>query len=195
MNKKETPNYAVIPDMAPGSSPFIRKHNFYKNLDCVSTPAMTTKTKAFTLIELLVVVLIIGILAAIALPQYQKAVKRAKFTKLVISLNAIVKAQKVYFMANNSYANDLSDLDIQVPTVSGVFCTAFDGSKYANCYFANNSGTTAILQENLNTGYRQCCSYPSTNFEGDSFCSVEMGTTSWTNNCSQKTPCHCYSRS
>ena len=68
------------------------------------------KNAAFTLIELLVVVLIIGILAAIALPQYQKAVAKARLTEGIVILNALEKAQWEYKMANGVYA-DLSDED------------------------------------------------------------------------------------
>ena len=75
----------------------------------------TNQTKAgFTLIELLVVVLIIGILSAVALPQYQKAVQKARITEAIVNLKAITDAQEVYFMANNEYTNDLSELDVQV---------------------------------------------------------------------------------
>ena len=68
----------------------------------------------FTLIELLVVVLIIGILAAIALPQYQKAVARSRAAEALVMLAALEQAQQLHYMANGKYTTNLSSLDIQI---------------------------------------------------------------------------------
>ena len=66
----------------------------------------------FTLIELLVVVLVIGILAAIALPQYQKAVLKSRFSSLMPTTKAIRDGNEIYYMTNNRYAHTIADLDV-----------------------------------------------------------------------------------
>lgn len=71
--------------------------------------------KGFTLIELLVVVLIIGILASVALPQYQKAVEKSRVSAHLPILKSIHDARELYYMANGSYTEDLEDLDISLP--------------------------------------------------------------------------------
>ena len=68
----------------------------------------------FTLIELLVVVLIIGILAAIALPQYEVAVEKSRLAALLPLGRSVRMAQDAYYMAYGSYTNDPENLDITV---------------------------------------------------------------------------------
>ena len=76
---------------------------------------LSIKQAGFTLIELLVVVLIIGILAAIALPQYEIAVLKSRMSTALPLMRAIKDANEVYYMANGEYSDDISNLDVQFP--------------------------------------------------------------------------------
>jgi prepilin-type N-terminal cleavage/methylation domain-containing protein len=76
---------------------------------------MIKRKTGFTLIELLVVVLIIGILAAVAVPQYQKAVERSRVSQALVTLKALGMSERRYFLENGQYTNDFTQLDIEFP--------------------------------------------------------------------------------
>jgi len=96
--------------------------------------------KGFTLIELLIVVLIIGILAAIAVPQYQKSVTKSKIAALFPSLRAFMDAQNRYLLENGSYAMSVDDLDITMPN-NGNFTL---GPVSGKPQFGTSVGTIAV---------------------------------------------------
>ena len=99
----------------------------------------------FTLLELLVVVVIMGILAAIALPQYQLSVDKTKFTKLQNTAKEIADAYTRYHLATNDYPSDIKQLDIDFSEgnkvtypVTGRSCVVFND--YYCCVRKPDSG-------------------------------------------------------
>ena len=150
--------------------------------------------KAFTLIELLVVVLIIGILSAVALPQYQKAVQKARYTQLMTLGDGLYKAVQVYMLANGTGPETLEELDISVPgelsddkksiTVGGYWCFLGNGGaggavKSINCRGGLKAFYRAIY---IYPGHKQqlgrYCEATST--KGDELCKL-FGTFAWNN--------------
>ena len=66
----------------------------------------------FALIELLVVGLIIGVLAAVALPQYQLAVEKSRVMQALVAAQSIYEAEQRYFLEHGTYTKQLEDLDV-----------------------------------------------------------------------------------
>src|SRR5882762_7485889 len=80
--------------------------------------------KGFTLIELLIVVVIIGILAAIAIPKFANTKEKAYIASMKSDLRNLVTAQEAYFSDNNStYASGTSNLGTNYKASSGVTVT------------------------------------------------------------------------
>ncbi len=106
----------------------------------------------FTLIELLVVVLIIGILAAVAVPQYQKAVYKSRAAEAISMLKALQQAQEVYYLANNEYTDDISKLDISIPQdrVTNVWAGTDEQHPERYMYSCHIAGTCVANVVNTN---------------------------------------------
>ncbi len=107
----------------------------------------------FTLIELLVVVLIIGVLAAIALPQYMLAVEKARAAEAMTLVKQIAEANKRYRLLNGEYTDDIRKLELdqdfpgEAATSGGVFTRRtkyFDYRATASGSAFNPSGSTGI---------------------------------------------------
>jgi prepilin-type N-terminal cleavage/methylation domain-containing protein len=84
--------------------------------------------KAFTLIEMLVVVLIIGILAAIAFPQYQVAVAKSQLARFMSIVKTLAYAEERHFLTTGDYAADLDQLDVDIPVTPD--CVRMSISRY-----------------------------------------------------------------
>ena len=113
----------------------------------------------FTLIELLVVVLIIGILASIAVPQYTLAVNKTRFAKLRQAAASYVTAIDAYRMANGDYPKTFDELALDAPAGTTKVVNPFGGS--------NDSGSCAY-----NEDFYCCINYPIT---GTQMASVTCG--------------------
>lgn len=96
--------------------------------------------KGFTLIELLVVVLIIGILSAVALPQYSTAVEKARSAEALALMNSVASAAERYCFQKDVWPASMANLDIEVPKISGTpnyggknFSLAFSSGANSDC--------------------------------------------------------------
>lgn len=133
------------------------------------------KERGFTLIELLVVVLIIGILSAVALPQYQKAVYKSRAMKVYLGFNKLEDAQKIFYLSNGRYATSAEELDFDFGTKTD-FSMHF-ASNFSSIWDNRLKGSFFEFNFNRRNGeYVKFCSVDtkSSNYEyGKQFC-LEM---------------------
>ncbi len=116
-----------------------------------------TGRKGFTLVELMIVVIVVGVLAAVAIPMYQLAAERSKATEASAGLGAVRSAMRVYFAEHRSYAN-ASFIDDAAVTVGGILllrsndlegryfssaCYTFDGAPDATSYTIECDGASS----------------------------------------------------
>lgn len=113
----------------------------------------------FTLIELLVVVLIVGILSAVALPQYSTAVEKSRSAEALSLMNAIAGAAERYCFQKDYWPSNLNQLDLEVPaiTASGG-SSSFGGKSFAisttgggfSCTSTSNTYTIKATRRDIN---------------------------------------------
>lgn len=111
--------------------------------------------QGFTLIELLVVVLIIGILSAVALPQYQTAVERSRATEALTQMAAISDSLQRYHAQHEAFpaANAFNKLDVEIPIVSSSGGTNTYGGKNFTVTFTN-AGKIEATRNRTNHAYK-----------------------------------------
>ena len=78
------------------------------------------RRSGYTLNELIIVVIIIGVIVSMALPRYSSLMERMRSAEGVETLTALLNAEKMYFIDNDRYTSNISELDVEIPA-SNIF--------------------------------------------------------------------------
>ena len=81
------------------------------------------RTRGFTLIELMIVIVLVGVLAAIALPAYQDQVRKSRRASAESHLSDIAARQQAYLLDSRRYAPDLATLNVTTPPEVSAYYT------------------------------------------------------------------------
>lgn len=104
--------------------------------------AKRNSEEGFTLIELLVVIIIIGILAAIALPSFLNQAAKAKQSEASTYVGSLNRSQQAYYIENGNFAADLETLKAGVPATTTNYEYASNGTDT----LAENTGTALAAE-------------------------------------------------
>ncbi len=114
---------------------------------------MMSNKKGFTLIELLIVVVIIGILAAIAIPKFANTKGKAYIASMKSDLRNLITAQEAYFSDNNSnYAQGTANLGTNYKPSSGITVTISGTTNTGWNATATSANTAKTCQIALGNG-------------------------------------------
>lgn len=177
--KREFINSVLLERSDPGFPLYEKRNGLKTGLRLHGMAALKT---GFTLIELLVVVLIIGILAAIALPQYEKAVEKARVAEAFVVAKNLKDQEELYYMTNGYYTENFEELG-DIPSGYHVL---EDGQKISHgyisitlltnidrvlvWYFAPRKRMSLSFKLASLGGGRVCCAYREDDFWASSLC-------------------------